>query len=84
MPPQRIRLFIKPYCGWCREAIAWLDSHGFKYETLDVTSNRAAAQEHHDLTGQGKAPSIDIDGEILADFDTGELETFLRKIGVEY
>jgi len=30
------------------------------------------------------APSIDIDGEILADFDTRELEAFLKKIGVAY
>jgi len=84
MPPERIRLFIKPYCGWCHQAIAWLDKHGFKYETLDVTSDRAAAEEHHRLTGQGMAPSIDIDGEVLADFDTRELEAFLNKIGVDY
>ncbi len=84
MQPENIRLFIKPHCGWCHEAIAWLDSHGFKYQKLDVTNDRAAAREHHDLTGQGMAPSIDIDGEILADFDTRELEAFLKKIGVAY
>ena len=84
MPPENIRLFIKPYCGWCHEAIAWLDKHGFQYKTLDVTSDRAAAKEHHDLTGQSMAPSIDIDGEILADFDTRELEVFLKKIGVDF
>jgi len=84
MPPENIRLFIKPYCGWCHEAIAWLDKHGFKYQKLDVTNDRAAAKEHYDLTGQGMAPSIDIDGEILADFDTRELEAFLKKIGVDY
>jgi monothiol glutaredoxin len=37
-----------------------------------------------DLTGQTKAPSIDIDGKILADFDTQELERFLKKLGIEY
>jgi monothiol glutaredoxin len=37
-----------------------------------------------DLTGQTSAPSIDIDGKILADFGTDELERFLDKVGVEY
>ncbi len=84
MKPKSIRLFIKPYCGWCHEAIAWLNSHGFKHTQLDVTSDSAAAKEMRDLTGQTSAPSIDIDGKILADFGTDELERFLDKIGVEY
>ena len=25
--PKRIRLFIKPYCGWCHKAVRWLDEH---------------------------------------------------------
>jgi glutaredoxin 3 len=37
-----------------------------------------------DLTGQTKAPSMDIDGNILADFDTQELEGFLKKLGIKY
>ena len=32
----RVRLFIKPYCGWCREAMAWLDRRRIPYEALDV------------------------------------------------
>ena len=23
----KIRLFIKPYCGWCHKASRWLDEH---------------------------------------------------------
>ena len=37
MKPEKIRLFIKPFCGWCHEAMEWLDSRGIKYEVLDVT-----------------------------------------------
>ena len=84
MKPKSIRLYIKPYCGWCHEAIAWLNSHGFKYTQLNVTSDPSAAKEMRALTGQTSAPSIDIDGKILADFDTGELERFLDKIGIDY
>ena len=76
MNPSLIRLFIKPHCGWCDEAIDWLDERGIQYETLDVTRDRAARQEMFELSGQTLAPTIDVDGEILADFDTGQLEKF--------
>ena len=50
-----IRLFIKPGCPWCEEAIDWLDMNGISYDTLDVTSDPAARSEMHDLTGQSFA-----------------------------
>ena len=74
--PTNIRLFIKPYCGWCHEAIQWLDSRGIQYETLDVTGDQTAMAEMVRLTGQTMAPSIDIDGAILADFDVDQLDRF--------
>ena len=79
MEPKKIRLFIKPYCGWCHEAKDWLDERGIKYEELDVTSDAAARKEMQELTGQSKAPCIDVDGEILADFDTGQLAKFWKQ-----
>ena len=80
MNAEKIRLFIKPYCGWCHEAIEWLDDRGIKYETLDVISDSAARKEMFQLSGQTLAPVIDVDGEILADFDTGQLERFWRQL----
>lgn len=76
-------MFIKPFCGWCHEAQDWLDERGIKYESLDVTSDRKARQEMFDLTEQTKAPVIDVDGEILADFDTDQLEVFWKKLDLE-
>ena len=84
MKPKSVRIFIKPFCGWCHEALAWLDSKGWEYTKLNVTLDREAAREMRELTGQTSAPSIDIDGQILADFDTGELERFLDERGIEY
>jgi glutaredoxin 3 len=78
-----IRLFIKPYCGWCHEAQDWLDERGIKYELMDVTSDRKARQEMLELSGQTLAPVIDVDGEILADFDTGQLEEFWKKLDIK-
>ncbi len=42
MKPKTIRLFIKPGCPWCDEAIDWLDERGLAYETLDVISDSEA------------------------------------------
>jgi len=79
MQPKSIRLFIKPGCPWCDEAIEWLDARGIRYETLDVIRNATARREMHELTGQTKAPSIDVDGQILADFGADELEEWWKE-----
>jgi glutaredoxin len=75
-----IRLFIKPYCGWCHKAQHWLDERGIQYETLDVISDSKAMTEMVNLSGQRLAPVIDVEGHILADFGTEELATFWEKI----
>ena len=62
MKPKNIRLFIKPYCGWCDEAKDWLEDRGIQHETLDVISDPAARREMIELSGQTLAPVIDIDG----------------------
>lgn len=80
MKPEKVRLFVKPFCGWCHEAQEWLEERSIPYETLDVTTDRKARQEMLDLSGQTLAPVIDVDGEILADFDTGQLEVFWKKL----
>ena len=77
---ERVRLFIKPYCGWCDEAMDWLDARSIEYEKLDVISDEKARKEMFDLSGQTLAPVIDVDGEILADFDTDQLEAFWKKL----
>lgn len=74
------RLFIKPYCGWCHQAIRWLDDHDVEYETFDVIANDDAFDEMERLSGQTLAPVIDVNGEILADFGPDELERFWNKL----
>ena len=75
----KIRLFVKPYCGWCDQAARWLDDHGIEYETLDVITNKAAYQEMVKLSGQDFAPVIDVDGKVLADFGPDELAEFWQE-----
>jgi glutaredoxin len=78
--PKRVRLFIKPYCGWCHKAERWLDERGIDYESIDVISDEAAYDEMIQLSGQELAPVIDVDGEILADFGPDQLARFWTQL----
>jgi glutaredoxin len=78
--PRSIRLFIKPYCGWCHKAMGWLDDHGVAYEKVDVIADESAFDEMIRLSGQDLAPVIDVDGEILADFGPDQLADFWTKL----
>jgi len=78
--PKRVRLFVKPYCGWCHKAERWLDQHEIEYETIDVISDEAAYDEMIRLSDQELAPVIDVDGEILADFGPDQLARFWSQL----
>jgi glutaredoxin len=78
--PKRIRLFVKPYCGWCHKAMRWLDDHGVDYEEIDVIADETAFDEMIRLSGQELAPVIEADGEVLADFGPDQLADFWKKL----
>ncbi len=83
MKPKSVRLFVKPGCPWCTEAVEWLDAKGIPYELLDVIRNSKARAEMFELTGQTKAPSVEVDGEVLADFGADELEVWWEGSGFD-
>ncbi len=78
--PKHVRLFIKPYCGWCHKAMHWLDERDIPYQRIDVTSDEAAYDEMIRLSGQELAPVLDVDGEVLADFGPDQLADFWSKL----
>jgi glutaredoxin len=75
-----MKLFIRSWCGWCHEAMDWLDAHGFDYEKVDIGLNSGAKDEMIELSHQSRVPTLLVGEEVLADFDTKQLETFLKKI----
>lgn len=77
------RLYVKTGCPWCDEVIEYLDEHRIPYEKITVSGNRETMQEMVDLSGQSKAPTMDWDGQVLADFGVDELVPFLRAKGVK-
>jgi glutaredoxin len=80
MQERKIRLFIKPYCGWCHKAMNWLDEHDVDYEKLDVISDESAFDEMVRLSGQTLAPVLEVDGQVLADFGPNDLDPFFKEL----
>ena len=78
--PKRIRLFVKPYCGWCHKAERWLDGQGVDYERIDVIADETAYDEMIRLSGQDLVPVLDADGKILADFGPEQLADFWKQM----
>ena len=76
-------LYTKRGCPWCDEVVEFLDGHGVGYRQKDVTGDAGAFAEMQKKSGQTKAPTLDWNGHILADFGTDELVPFLRDRNVK-
>lgn len=75
-------LYIKPGCPWCDEVVDYLKRKNIEVKTVIVSSNPAAMKEMVELSGQSKAPTMDWQGEVLADFGVDELIPFLKAKGL--
>ena len=71
-------LYVKHGCPWCEEAEEKLHELGVPYERREVRSNPEFFNEMREISGQSKAPVLDLDGRILADFGPEELPAFLK------
>jgi len=78
-----LKLYIKSGCPWCIKAAAYLDSHGYTYQEIEVRSDAAAFAEMKKISGQTYAPTLAIGDLVLADFDTDELAAFFSKHDIQ-
>lgn len=74
-------LYIKPRCPWCVEAVEYLNQHGYAFQQVDVLRDPTAFERMKQISGQRLTPTLVIgdDELMLPDFDTRQLETFLKK-----
>lgn len=75
-------LYVKVGCPWCDDVLAYLDQKKIAYDKVTVSGDPTAMQAMIDLSGQSKAPTMNYNGEVLADFGVEELVPFLKKKGV--
>jgi len=81
MSVPRFTVYTKIGCGWCDDALAWLDEHGYAYDEVNVSADAAAYSELRRVSGQTLAPTLVADGVVLPDFDTRQLAEFLKAHG---
>ncbi len=72
-----VKIYTTPTCGYCHQAKAFFTQMGVKYQEIDVSRDRAAAQEMINLTGQMGVPVIVIDGEAIIGFDRQRIQELL-------
>lgn len=79
--PMKIIFYAKTGCPWCTEVAQFLLDHEFNFETRNVTTSENYMEEMIQKSGQTKAPTLDIDGEILADVGREEAEKYFKEKG---
>ena len=77
--PTELRLFSREWCSWCIDAKEYLSRRGYQFTEIDVGEDRAAFQEMKELSDQTYVPTLVAGDDVLANFDTDQLEKFLRE-----
>ena len=73
-----IIIYTKTGCPWCVEVLEFLKDNGVKFEEREVLKNPEFMEELIQKSGQNKTPTLDIEGDILADTNAKAVEEFLK------
>ena len=74
-----MKLYIKPWCPWCIAAVEWMTKRGLAFQAVDVLTDAGAFAHMKKISSQSLTPTLELaDGSVLADFDTQQLEEFLK------
>ncbi len=71
-------LYVKNGCPWCVEVEDYLEEKKITVRKVVVSGDRAAMEEMVKISGQSKAPTLNWEGALLADFGVDELVPFLE------
>jgi glutaredoxin len=78
-----ITLYSREWCSWCIDAKDYLSERGYRFDVIDVGRDREAYAEMTELSEQTYVPTLVAGDEVLANFDTDQLEKFLNEHGIE-
>lgn len=73
-----IKLYTTPYCHFCHLAKEFFKENKIKFEEIDVSANKEAAEEMVEKSGQTGVPVIDIDGKMIVGFNLSEIKKTLK------
>ena len=74
----KVTIYTTPTCVYCKMTKAFFKENNVQYEERDVSTDRTAADEMIQKSGQMGVPVIDIDGQILVGFDKEGLSKLLN------
>jgi len=77
--PMQLKLYSREWCSWCIDAKDFLARHGYKFIEIDVGKDRQAYAEMTELSDQTYVPTFVAGDNVLANFDTDQLEKFLNE-----
>ena len=72
-------IYTKTGCPWCDDVRDFLKEKDVPFEEREVRGNKAFFDEMIAKSGQSKAPTLDLDGAILADTDVAAVKMFLKQ-----
>ena len=78
-PRMELKLYSREWCSWCMDAKDYLSERGYKFTEIDVGQDRHAYEEMKQLSEQTYVPTFVAGDKVLANFDTDQLERFLRE-----
>jgi glutaredoxin len=82
MEKPKIIAYLKPWCGWSAGVRAVFKKYDLPFEDRDIINRPEFFQEMVEKTGQMKQPTIDINGQMLADVSGEEVEAWMLKNGI--
>jgi len=74
--------YLKPVCGWSNSVRETFVKYGLHYEDKDIINNPEIYAEMVQKSGQPLSPCVEINGQMLADVDGSEVETWMLDNGV--
>ncbi len=65
----KIEIYTSPFCGYCYQAKALLNSKNVAFEEIDVIMHPGRRQEMAGRAGSRSVPQVFVDGEHIGDCD---------------
>lgn len=78
----KITLYKKAGCPWSAAIIGFLNELNVPFEIRNVTTHPKYAAEVEKKSGKCMSPTLDFDGEILADASVEDVAKALEKRGI--
>ncbi len=78
-----LTLYSRAMCSWCIDAKDYLTERGYQFTEIDVGRDREAYDDMLEISDQTYVPTLVAGDEVLANFDSDQLQKFLSEHGIE-